>query len=94
MANNKKTADTANLANYENRGGCLEPHRDPRKGVRGAAHPRAKLNWEKVHYIRANPDELTQRQMAEKLRVSFHTIKSVRQNRTWVEDGGTPACLD
>jgi len=47
----------------------------------GEAHPIAKLNEEKVRYIRSSP--LTQRQLGRELGVSSVTIANVRKGRIW-----------
>ena len=43
----------------------------------------SKLNWEKVEYIRNNPDNLTQKELGEKFGVARTTISSVVTGRTW-----------
>ena len=43
----------------------------------------SKLNWEKVEYIRKNPEGLTQKELGEKFGVARTTISSVVNYRTW-----------
>ena len=43
----------------------------------------SKLDWEKVEYIRTNPDHLLQRELAELFGVARTTISSVVNYRTW-----------
>lgn len=45
-------------------------------------HPMAKLNWEKVNYIRKHP-EMSKSELAEMFNVSKATINDIRKNRTW-----------
>lgn len=45
-------------------------------------HPMAKLNWEKVNYIREHP-EMSKYELAEKFNISPTTIRDIRNNRTW-----------
>ncbi len=61
------------------------PHRGKHSGVSGEAHAKAKLTWEKVRYIRENPDGLIPRQLAEKFGVSRSTINQVLSGATWKE---------
>lgn len=58
---------------------------NPRKGVRGELHSKAKLNWEKVRYIRANPENMTQVELAKRFGVSNGSIAQVRLHMTWQE---------
>lgn len=46
-------------------------------------HPMAKLNWDKVNYIRTHP-EMTRNQLAEKFNVTPSTISSIRNRKTWI----------
>ena len=43
----------------------------------------SKLNWEKVDYIRANPEHLTHKELGEKFGVARTTIGDVINYRTW-----------
>ena len=51
--------------------------------LQGEDCPYSKLNWEAVEYIRANPDNLLQRELAEKFGVARTTIGDVVNYRTW-----------
>ena len=46
-------------------------------------HPMAKLNWDKVNYIRTHT-EMTRNQLAEKFNVTPSTISSIRNRKTWI----------
>ncbi len=65
---------------------------DPRKGVRGEMHSKAKLDWDKVRHIRANSklsadheDYLTHKRLAELYGVSEGAISQVVYHKTWKE---------
>jgi len=49
----------------------------------GENHPRAKLTWDNVQYIRENQGVITQREMAQTFGVSISTIAMVVTNRNW-----------
>ena len=51
--------------------------------LQGEDCPYAKLNWEAVDYIRANPDHLLQRELGEMFGVSRSTIGDIIHYRTW-----------
>jgi hypothetical protein len=51
----------------------------------GERHNMAKLNWEKVHAIRAAKGKITQRELAEKFEVCLGTIAVIHQNKNWIE---------
>lgn len=51
--------------------------------LQGEDCPYSKLNWEAVEYIRANPDHLLQRELAEMFGVARTTISSIVTYRTW-----------
>jgi hypothetical protein len=51
--------------------------------LQGEDCPWAKLNWEAVDYIRANPDHLFQRELAEMFGVSRGAISGIQNYRTW-----------
>lgn len=59
---------------------------DKLKGMRGEMHVGAKLDWDKVRYIRANPDRLTDVALAGRFSVSKSTIGQVKQYLTWKEE--------
>lgn len=50
----------------------------------GEACPWAKLNWEKVHFIRNHP-ELTAKELSKLFMVTPSAIKAVRTFRSWKE---------
>lgn len=58
-----------------------------RKGqlATGEAHPKAKLDWDKVRYIRENPENLRQCQLAEKFGIAESTLRQVIHNWSWRE---------
>ena len=47
----------------------------------GEEHPSAKLNWEKVDYIRKST--LSQRRLAKLFKVNHSTIKDILKHKTW-----------
>ena len=51
--------------------------------LQGEDCPWAKLNWEAVDYIRANPDHLLQRELAKKFGVARTTISGIQNYRIW-----------
>jgi hypothetical protein len=51
--------------------------------LQGEDCPYAKLNWEAVDYIRANPDRLTQKELGDMFGVARTTISSIVNYRTW-----------
>ncbi len=67
---------------------------DPRKGVRGELHSKAKLDWGKVRYIRANEklpkwQRIDQKALARRFGVSVSTVSQVVNNRTWKDASET-----
>lgn len=52
-----------------------------KEAKRGEDHPKAKLNWEKVEYIRAS--DKTTRELMEMFGVSESVITSVKSYKTW-----------
>lgn len=61
----------------------MTPHRKKTCSHSGEAHANAKLDWEKVAFIRKNPDMLTPSELAAKFNVSPTTISAVQQHITW-----------
>ena len=51
---------------------------------RGTSRPNAKLNPDRVRWIRRNPEGLTRRKMAERLGVHQRTVDAVIDGRNWV----------
>ena len=51
--------------------------------LQGEDCPYAKLNWEAVDYIRANPDRLTQKELGDMFGVARTTISGIVNYRTW-----------
>ena len=51
--------------------------------LQGEDCPYAKLNWEAVDYIRANPDKLTQKELSDIFGVARSTISGIVNYRTW-----------
>jgi hypothetical protein len=77
-----------NLDNIHDR---MQKGRSHRKGVgRGEAHPRAKLTWAAVRYIRAHHgvDETTA-QLAQRFNVCTSNILLVAKGTAWIGDGPT-----
>lgn len=60
-----------------------------RKMPKGANCSYAKLTNEQALYIRNNPDNLTQRQMAEKFGVGKPTVSMIQRGKIWAHLGGT-----
>ena len=50
---------------------------------RGTDRPNAKLNPERVRWIRRNPEGMTAREQAERLGVHVRTVEAVRSGRNW-----------
>ena len=67
------------VSNQENRNHAIKDFLH----LQGEDCPYAKLNWEAVEYIRANPDKLTQKELGEKFGVARTTISSIVTYRTW-----------
>lgn len=67
------------VSNKENRNHAVENFLH----LRGEDCPYAKLNWEAVEYIRANPDHLLQRELGEMFGVARTTIGDIVNYRTW-----------
>lgn len=65
--------------NQENRNHAVEEFLH----LQGEDCPYSKLDWNKVEYIRSNPDNLTQKQLGEMFGVARPTIGDVVNYRTW-----------
>ena len=65
--------------NNENRKHAIQNFLQPQ----GEKCSYSKLNWDAVEYIRANPDNLLQRELAEMFGVARTTIGDVVNYRTW-----------
>ena len=60
----------------------------PRRGnaaVSGELHAKSKLDWEKVRFIRDNPEKLSPKDLAARLGVNTTTIHQVQQHLSWKE---------
>ena len=56
----------------------------------GTEHHQAKIKDEKIiRYIRANPDNLSTKELAEKFNVSETTIRDIQRGEIWQNTGGT-----
>jgi hypothetical protein len=49
----------------------------------GDSHPMAKITTAVARKVKQSPSSLTARQVAEKLGVSIHTVRMIRQGRIW-----------
>ena len=67
------------VSNKENRNHAVENFLH----LQGEDCPYAKLNWEAVEYIRANPGHLLQRELGEMFGVARTTIGDIVNYRTW-----------
>ena len=54
----------------------------------GEEHPQAKLTKEQIIYIRENPDNLTQEQLAEMFGITKSTISEIQTGKTYENAGG------
>ncbi len=56
---------------------------DPPRGVRGEQHGNAKLTERQVKIVKYRLNALSTREIADTMRVSFHTIWDIRKGITW-----------
>lgn len=75
---NNKASNLEWTTNQENRNHAVKNHLH----LCGEDCPWAKLNWEKVNFIRSHP-EYTNKDLASMFNVSPGTISNVRNNRRW-----------
>ena len=67
------------VSNQENRNHAVKDFLH----LQGEDCPYAKLNWEAVDYIRANPDRLTQKELGDMFGVARSTVSGIVNYRTW-----------
>ncbi len=61
----------------------IEADADTLTGVRGERHGNAKLTERQVRLVKYRLNTLTTREIADTMRVSFHTIWDIRKGITW-----------